>query len=316
MSSNSDDEIMIAYMMYNLKQFYISNVQLKRNLVRKIISSFATRLITCAYPVVVFAKKAFSVEFLCRIRFAPNRTHGLALRKLSELIMRHKRESNLLFCVAMVLSVLCIATDITYYLCNDAKRIGHTAISLNYKICLSNILAVLSIIIINLSIHTLYVFVEVMFTGCSFSKIKALEIFIGNFVINGSYFFLSLGYDNAHTQPLTIMLRQSLHWLISLSYVLIAVTALEILFTMTMYKLFSTRIDFILGTEFFLWINSISTCFFSSLNDMTLKLIAYVDRSANIDYIWGESEISFDDDDNCDNRQDTNTSEHDSDMND
>ncbi|EJW70079.1 hypothetical protein WUBG_19014, partial [Wuchereria bancrofti] len=40
------------------------------------------------------------------------------------------------------------------------------------------------------------------------------------------------------------------------------------------------------------------------------------DRSANIDYIWGESVISFDDNDNCDNRQDTNTNEHDSDMND
>uniref|UniRef100_A0A1I8ED94 Uncharacterized protein n=1 Tax=Wuchereria bancrofti TaxID=6293 RepID=A0A1I8ED94_WUCBA len=37
------------------------------------------RLITCAYPVAVFAKKAFPVEFLCRIRFAPNRTRGISL---------------------------------------------------------------------------------------------------------------------------------------------------------------------------------------------------------------------------------------------
>uniref|UniRef100_A0AAF5RXG6 Uncharacterized protein n=3 Tax=Wuchereria bancrofti TaxID=6293 RepID=A0AAF5RXG6_WUCBA len=421
------------------------------------------RLITCAYPVAVFAKKAFPVEFLCRIRFAPNRTRGISLAQAKRADNADKRESNLLFYVAVVLSVLCIATDITYYMCNDAKRIGHTAISLIYTICLSviyyhyrkerrtmflKILAVLSIIIINSSIHTLYVFVEAMFTGRLY---YVLNKNIGNFVINGSYFFLSLGlallsfksiifcfqtiitHTPLYTQPVAIM--RSLRWLITLAYVLIAVTALEILFTMTMYKLFSTRIDFILGTEFFLWINSISTCLlqiwvckherfqrcviiliiqlisdcstilllimvqagivqtviammtrhsktlqyasariFYIVIDHILQIIQWAlnicslgialmvldkmgtedetdnpafdnenfhvpsmrelltieqsnsetnrtrcsvfDRSANIDYIWGESVISFDDNDNCDNRQDTNTNEHDSDMND
>uniref|UniRef100_A0A0R3RS73 G protein-coupled receptor n=1 Tax=Elaeophora elaphi TaxID=1147741 RepID=A0A0R3RS73_9BILA len=92
----------------------------------------------------------------------------------------------------------------------------------------------------------------------------------------GAYFFLAIGLIvlsakstlfcfrtiTQHTPLCTqsVAIIGPLRWLTNLAYALIVTVSIEILFTALMYKFFSTRIDFVLGTELFLWINSISTC--------------------------------------------------------
>ncbi|VBB29055.1 unnamed protein product [Acanthocheilonema viteae] len=239
------------------------------------------RLITCAYPVNVFGKKAFLAEVLCRIRFRADAQRGISSVQAKQANNTDKNETKLLFYGGLILSTLCIATDVAYYVFSNAKRIGHTGIALIYTICLAFIYyhyrkerrimflklqAVVSIIILNSSIHTIYLFCEAMFTGrLYFTMNRSVE----NFLINVSLTVLSAKsivfcfrtitkHTPLHTQSVTIM--GPLRSLTNLAYTLIAIVIVEILFTTIMYKLYSTKIDFLSGNESFLWINSIATC--------------------------------------------------------
>ncbi|CAG9538240.1 unnamed protein product [Cercopithifilaria johnstoni] len=137
------------------------------------------RLIIYAYPVAIFAGKAFLAEILCRIRFFANRRRGIS----SEQAKQAKKAASYFF---------------------------------------------LSLGLVILSVKSI--------------------IFCFRTITN---------HTPLYTQPISIMVP--LHRLINLGYILIAVVIIEILFTIIMYQVFSIKVDFVLGTELFLWINSIST---------------------------------------------------------
>ncbi|VDM92625.1 unnamed protein product, partial [Litomosoides sigmodontis] len=233
------------------------------------------RLITYVYPVTVFSKKAFLAEILCRIRFFANRQRGISAAQAKHDDNADKQESRLLFYCGLIVSTACIATDITYYVWSNARRVGHTGVSLIYTICLVliyyhyrkerrimflKLLAVLSIIILNSSIHTIYVFGEAMFTGRLYLIAnRSAE----NIVINSSYFLLSLclillsakstifcfrtitKHTPLYTQPTSIMVP--LRWLTILAYVILAIIITEILFTAILLSDCSTTMLLILA---------------------------------------------------------------------
>ncbi|VDK79499.1 unnamed protein product [Onchocerca ochengi] len=173
-----------------------------------------------------------------------------------------KEESKLIFCGVAILSAVAITTDIAYNIFTEVQRIGSTGISLLYKL-----LVVLSIAILNSSVHTIYTYAEALFTNQLYDIInKSIR----------NYFFISLGLTvlsiksaiycfrtiTGHTalyaQPITIIVP--LRWLTFLAYILITVITIEIVFTVIMYRFFSTKLDLVLGTKLFLWVNTISTC--------------------------------------------------------
>lgn len=187
------------------------------------------RLLLCALIIAQFSGQAFGKEVNRQVLFIHNPELLTSATEVARAAHNDAANSQSLFCLSAVISLLYVAVDIGYFCASSARRTltASTGISLFYTLFIAlsfhlyrrkhlmialKVSAVFSIVLCNSAAHTIYVFVQDIWLGAMIIKVMAGATAA---VLHGFELFLSicsliLGIATLRFSTRTVLLHTTL----------------------------------------------------------------------------------------------------------